>query len=304
MDIGFLNGIYYVKTESMLNEDDFNALKRLDKTLFFKYLKTRHYGYRSKYSFLEEIIVQEMINVKEELNALTKSNVLANIIYASHDIANIKIVYKSVKYDMPIATYDRVGSLSIELLIQFFKHDNERLLPNELKPLFASIKKIESPHTQIVLQEIEKKVYDFYEESIKNKKIYKPLYKYLKLQKVIKNLKTLLKLRTKEASIESFQQAILEEDVIGRVAWLDLFEYNHNDFMNKLFVLFDEEIVGGVQDFITTDNPKYLNEVLSNYLSEKLKVFSYDYETVGPIIYYLYLKEIEMMKVRALYYDK
>lgn len=302
MDINFLNGIYYIKAESLLGEDDFNALKRFDKNLFLKYLKTRNFGYRSKYSFLEEVVVQEVINVKEELLSLTQDAFLKDAIYCEHDITNIKMAYKSVKYNIPMATYDRIGSLSVEALLEFFKNGNDKLIPEYLRNLLSSFK--ESDDTKEYMQEIERKCYDFYEEQAKKKKIYRPMYTYLQLQKVAKNVQTLLKLRIRQADLETFKDAILIEEQIGINNWYELYELSDQELIDKIYILFDEKMASGVEDFIKTRDPNYFNDVLIQYLEMNLKVLSYDYDSVGPIIYYLFLKNLEIMKVRTLYYDK
>lgn len=305
MDLGFLNGLYYIKTESMLNEDDYNALKRLQKSFFFKYLKTRNYGYGSTYLTLDNVIKFEKKNLKESIITDMSDDFLINVFNILHDIIGIKMVYKAVKYDLELQLYSSLSSLNKESLIQFFKYGNDKLLPIELKPLFNEISKINSDDDHYVLEMIDKLTFKHYESLVLNKgKKYRPLYEYLQYQKVILNAKNFLKFRIYETDIDNFKYTMLEEKIVGIDKWEDMYQSNLTTSVERMDIYFNQRVADAFKESVELMDGSKFNEALEDYLTDKLKTLSYLDNTIGPILYYVYLKEIEALKVRGLYYDK
>ncbi|VEU80141.1 V-type ATPase subunit [Haploplasma axanthum] len=304
MDINFLNGVYNVKVDSMLSDDDFNTLKRLEKSLFFKYLKTKDYGFGSKYHSLDEIIAQEIINTKLELESYTDEKIISFVFYLEHDLTNIKIVFKELKYNVVSTMYDNVGNFPNEALHQFFKYDNKALLPNEVYELFDRIKLIDSKNIQETLQNIEKCVYDFYDEYLNKKKTYYPLKAYLEYDKVVSNLKTLLRLRNRNTSLNDFKDALLNESIVGIDNWVNAYELPEREMVNKLSMYFDDFVIDGINDFLKNNDANELEYVFLDYYDEKLKELTYDDNSIAAILYYLHLKRVETFKLREMYYEK
>ncbi|HHT55470.1 MAG TPA: V-type ATPase subunit [Acholeplasma sp.] len=304
MDLNFLNGIYYVKTENMLNEDDFNALKRLDEKLFIRYLRTKSYGFNSGYLNIESIIEQEFLNVKEELDKITKSNFITDIFYLEEDLTNMKIVYKEVFYKVKSNTFSKMGRFSKEALEQFFKYGNMKLLPKEYEEMFKEINKIKEEDLQDYLQELERVVFNFYTNFSKSNKKYQVFFNYLEYKKVMDNLKTFLKFKNRNESIEKLKKALLDEEIVGRAVWIDLYNEYNNTILNKLATYFNEGIVAASDEFLNKGNNTDLRKETLNYKTELLKLTSYNNETYAPILYYLHLKQLESYKVRELYYAK
>ena len=307
MELGFLNSVYYVKTESLLSDDDFNALKRLEKSLFFRYLKTKDYGYGSKYEELDEIIAQELINTQNEINKILDDTLLTDSFYILHNITNIKIVYKSIKYDTEITNFDNVSSFNKEAIFQALKYQNYKLLPENVIPLFEAINKIDSSNIQFALQEIELLTYRFYEDLInqsKYKKQYRALIDYIELEKTISNLTTFLRLRKRNEKISKLEKSLFENKFITKDVWLEIYNKNDRDVINKLHIYFNEELTNAIRVFLDNNDTNKLDQAITKYQTEQIKILSYDDNTVGPIVYYLYLKQLETLKVRKLYYAK
>ncbi|MDY0277640.1 MAG: V-type ATPase subunit [Acholeplasma sp.] len=307
MDLGFLNGVYYVKTESMLNEDDFNTLKRLEKNLFFKYLKTRDYGFGSKYVSLDKIIEQELLNVRTEVEGFIDNKLLTNVFYLKTDLTNIKIVYKSVRYDTEIRSFDESGSFSKDALVQAFKYNNTNFIPIEIKPLIEKLIKINDFDTKISLQQIERTTYETYLELIsklKDKALKKILHDYLKWSITIQNLETFLKIKVQSGSIERLQEALIEDEIISVNTWGHLIDSSNKEVLEKLYVHFNKDVVTAIEDFLSTLDYSEVEKEMTQFFLEVIKKNSYDSNTYGPVIYYLYLKELEALKVRRMYYGK
>lgn len=304
MDLNFLNGIYYVKTENMLNEDDFNALKRLDEKLFLRYLRTKSYGFNSGYLNIDSIIEQEFLNIKKELDEITNSNIISDIFYLEEDLTNMKIVYKEVFYKAKSSNFSKLGRFSREALEQFFKYGNLKLLPKEYELMFKEINSIKEEDLQEYLQELERVVFNFYTNYVKSNKKYKVFYNYLEYKKVVDNLKTFLKFKNRNESINKLEKALLDEEIVGRAVWIDLYNEYNNAILNKLAVYFNEEIIDAAEDFLNNSSNADLRKETLGYKTAVLREKSYDSETYAPILYYLHLKQLESYKVRELYYAK
>lgn len=305
MDVTFLNGIYHVKTESMLKEDDFNSLKRLGKSLFFRYLKTKDYGLNSNYESIDKIIEKELLNVKEELDGTTEDNLITDVFYLDNDLTNMKIVFKEISEGVKATNYNNLSRFSKPALTEFFKHGNLKLFESEHQNLFIAINKIDlSLELQDYLQALEKVTYNYYSDITKNNKKYYPLYLYLENKKVINNLITFLKFKNRKEPIDKLLNALLVEDIIGIDVWKDLYLKYKQEVFNKLLIYFNERIILAIDEFLNKGAIDDLTYELAAYLEDKIKMLSYDDNTIAPIIYYLHLKEQEALKVREYYYAK
>src|SRR5690554_493441 len=288
----------------MLNEDDFNALKRLDEKMFLRYLRTKSYGFNSGYINIDTIIEQEFLNVKKELDEITNSNIISDIFYLEEDLTNMKIVYKEVFYNAKANNFSKMGRFSKEALEQFFKYGNLKLLPKEYEEMFKEINGIFEEDLQDYLQELERVVFNFYTNYVKSNKKYKVFYNYLEYKKVVGNLKTFLKFKNRNESINKLKKALLDEEIVGRAVWIDLYNEYNNTILNKLATYFNERIVDAAEDFLLNGNNEGLRRETLDYKTDVLREKSYDSETYAPILYYLHLKQIESYKVRELYYAK
>lgn len=307
MELGFLNGVYYIKSESLLSDDDYNALKRLERSLFFKYLKTKDYGYGSKYDSLDNIISKEMSNVIEELIKNSRETLITDVFFVNHNLTNMKIIYKSINFDLPVNNFDLVGSFSKEALEQFFKYNNDKLISEYARPLFNQISKIKKSDIRQELQEMERLTYDFYEQLIindKNSKIYKPLYDYFNFQKGLSNLTTFLRLKIRNEDINKLREGLIEENFIGSAVFLEIFEKSNKEIITKLGLYLNTELIDAIENLLNNYELKKFKLAVYKFQKEYIKTLSYDASKVGPIVYFLFLKELETLKVRELYYAK
>lgn len=304
MDLNFLNGIYYVKTENMLKEDDFNTLKRLGRPLFFKYLKTKDYGFNSGYLTIDNIIEKELLNTKIELDLTARNNLITDVFYVDNDLTNMKIVYKEIHEGIKSNNFTELSRFEKEALEQFFKYGNLKVLPSEHKELFKSINKIPRDlKLQNYLQELEKVTYNYYTKLTKSKKGYHVLFKYLELKKVINNLLTFIKFKNRDESLEKLKDALLEESIVGIEEFSLMYLNSNNDILNKLLIYFPNHLTEAIHDYIKTLDTEELDLSISLYLTDEIKSLSYNSDTLGPILYYLHLKELEALRVREFYYE-
>jgi len=305
MDINFLNGIYSVKTDLILSDDDYNTLKKIDKSLFFKYLKTKDYGFKSNYKKFDNLIESEIASVKLELSSFEKMDLLMAIFYIEHDLINIKIVYKNVKYNIENNHFDVLGNLKFDAIFQAFKNDNFGLLPEFIRKLFMKFNEIKPSNIQNELQEIEKLTYDFYTNYLRAKKddFSKMLLEFFEYEKAISNLRTFLRLRKRKLESQNLKNALLNENIVGISNWVDAYDLGDYQFIDKISSYFSLYLIDAVSIFLKNNNAYLLEKTLLKYLSEKTLELSYA-ETGGIILHYLHLKKEESFMLRELYYEK
>ena len=305
MDLEFLNGIYHVKTGNILTEDDFNTLKRLGRPMFFRYLRTKDYGHNSGYESIEKIIETELCNVRVELDQTANDNLISDIFFMENDLTNMKIIYKEVATGIKGSNFSRLRRFDQDALYEFFKYGNYKMLPKEHEELFKAINLIPLDYEiQDYLQALEKVTFNYYTKLAKSKKVYKALVEYLELKKGINNLLTLLKFKYKKANIDLFSNALLEETYVGKDIWLAIYESSNRVILDKLSLYFNVQLTEAISNYIDNHDIEEFRIELSKYVYENIKYLSYNSNTIGPIIYYLYLKEIESLKVRELYYEE
>src|SRR5690554_6015314 len=297
----FLNGVYQAKMSNLLSKDTFENLKALSGNAFLNYLKELSFGANSNYEHLEDVFKYENKALKTEVNSLSETNIFSDIFYLKNDLTNIKIVYKSIYYDVLIDDYDQNSKFSIDALTEFFKRDNDALIKDSDLEVLKTIKNIKANSLKKSLEEIEKTYYLHYLN--KAKAFDKSLYNYLAFKVVINNLLVFLKLKARNASLDLLKSLLLPEDFIGIDMWLELFVANEQQITNFFTNNFYGQLLPGISEYFDNGSVKLIKENLNNYFKNLLLELSYDNNTLGSVTYYLYLKEVEINNVRRSYYE-
>jgi len=297
----FLNGVYQAKMSNLLSKDTFENLKALSGNAFLNYLKELSFGANSNYEHLEDVFKYENKALKTEVNSLSETNIFSDIFYLKNDLTNIKIVYKSIYYDVLIDDYDQNSKFSIDALTEFFKRDNDALIKDSDLEVLKTIKNIKANSLKKSLEEIEKTYYLHYLN--KAKAFDKSLYNYLAFKVVINNLLVFLKLKDRNASLDLLKSLLLPEDFVGIDMWLELFVANEQQITNFFTNNFYGQLLPGISEYFDNGSVKLIKENLNNYFKNLLLELSYDNNTLGSVTYYLYLKEVEINNVRRSYYE-
>lgn len=297
----FLNGVYQAKMSNLLSKDTFENLKALSGNAFLNYLKELSFGANSNYEHLEDVFKYENKALKTEVNSLSETNIFSDIFYLKNDLTNIKIVYKSIYYDVLIDDYDQNSKFSIDALTEFFKRDNDALIKDSDLEVLKTIKNIKANSLKKSLEEIEKTYYLHYLN--KAKAFDKSLYNYLAFKVVINNLLVFLKLKARNASLDLLKSLLLPEDFVGIDMWLELFVANEQQITNFFTNNFYGQLLPGISEYFDNGSVKLIKENLNNYFKNLLLELSYDNNTLGSVTYYLYLKEVEINNVRRSYYE-
>lgn len=302
MNLKYLNGIYQAKTTSLLSDDEFNALENLDNKDFFKYLKNKNYGINSDYENIDSLLEKEAIQVRKELDQLTESNLIGDVLFLNNDLNNFKIVYKSNKYDMPIENYDQVSRYSKESLVQYVKFDNKNLInDNDLK-LLERVYNVSESNIKEELQTLEKNAYNYFYDKIKRK--YKPLVEYIEIKNFINNLMTFLKLRTRKVGISQLNNALLHQSIFPIKEWEALYDESDEKILDKISLQYYGKLTEAVKNYFDNNDASLLDESADLVISELVQNLSYNHNDIGPIISYIYLKQKEIDKLRRLYYAR
>lgn len=297
----FLNGVYQAKMSNLLSKDTFENLKALSGNAFLNYLKELSFGANSNYEHLEDVFKYENKALKTEVNSLSETNIFSDIFYLKNDLTNIKIVYKSIYYDVLIDDFDQNSKFSVDALTEFFKRDNDALIKDSDLEVLKTIKNIKANSLKKSLEEIEKTYYLHYLN--KAKAFDKSLYNYLAFKVVINNLLVFLKLKARNASLDLLKSLLLPEDFVGIDMWLELFVANEQQITNYFTNNFYGQLLPGISEYFDNGSVKLIKENLNNYFKNLLLELSYDNNTLGSVTYYLYLKEVEINNVRRSYYE-
>lgn len=297
----FLNGVYQAKMSNLLSKDTFENLKALSGNAFLNYLKELSFGANSNYEHLEDVFKYENKALKTEVNSLSETNIFSDIFYLKNDLTNIKIVYKSIYYDVLIDDFDQNSKFSVDALTEFFKRDNDALIKDSDLEVLKTIKNIKANSLKKSLEEIEKTYYLHYLN--KAKAFDKSLYNYLAFKVVINNLLVFLKLKARNASLDLLKSLLLPEDFVGIDMWLELFVANEQQITNFFTNNFYGQLLPGISEYFDNGSVKLIKENLNNYFKNLLLELSYDNNTLGSVTYYLYLKEVEINNVRRSYYE-
>lgn len=297
----FLNGVYQAKMNTLISKDTYESLRNLKGEAFLQHLKELSFGANSRYLNIEDVFNYENKTVKEEINTLSESTIFSDIFYLKNDLTNIKIVYKSIYYDIEIDNFDYNSKFSKEALVEFFKRDNNALLKEKDLEILTKIKNINEKTLKKSLEVIEKTYYTYYLK--KAQEFDNSLYTYLDYQIFVNNLLIFLKLRARNSNKEQFKELLLEESFVGINKWLDLFELNDSEIINYFSIIFLGKLANGINTYFKDGNLKVLKKDLNLYFKNLLLELSYDNNSFGSVTYFLYAKEAEIKTLRRLYYD-
>lgn len=297
----YLNGIYKAKSSDLISLDSFDNLKKLNGEEFIDYLKEISYVSGDNKFTIEDSFAYQANNLKDEINQLSNNKLFSNIFYLNNDLTNIKIAYKSTKFDIPVESVDHLSKYSLEALIEFFKHDNKSLIEEDDLEILSLIKDINEVSMKKSLEKLEKLYFEYYYNQVKN--FDNSLKLYLEYKMFVNNLKLFLKLKHRNSNIELLKELLMVESFINIDQWLELFESTNDQVISYFNNNFYGKLKDGVASYFNERTLSLLNENLNEYLDELLLNTSFNSKELGSVTYYMYLKELEMKKLRRLYYE-
>lgn len=297
----YLNGIYQAKSSSIYDDDIFDNLRQLNNEQLFEYLKNDNYGIGSDYNNIDSVIYQELINIRKELESLSGTKLLGDIFYMNSDLINIKIVIKSLEYDLPIENFDPLSKFKIDALVEFFKNGNKSLIQEEDLKILTILSELESVNIKQQLEMIEKTYFDYYYNLVKNK--FPELLVYLDTNNFSRNLLNFIKVRNRNGSKEELESLLLEQSVFDKNNFLDLLNDSNDDVVKTLELYYDGKLVNGLTEFFNGGTLNKLEEAINEVTKDIMQNLNYNHQTLGPVYYYLYLKNYEANKIRGVYYE-
>lgn len=302
MNKTFLNGFYQAKTTNLIPFDSYFNLNKLQGKEFLEYLKNNNIGLGSTYANIDEVLNQDLLNVREELNSLTKLSIFGNVFFMDHDLTNFKIIYKSIKYDLAIDELDLVGKFRGEELIQFFKYDNNLLIDQEDLKVLILIKDNLTGNIKVDLELIESIYYNYYYNLVKED--YPSLEAFLGYKRFVNNLNLLFKFRLKDESLLNFSNLLLAEKHVDKDTWINLYTKTEEEIISYFELKFYGKLVPGIKKYFSdktlTELIKNINEVNDDIITK----ISFDKNNLGSLVSYIHLKLKENNSLRWSYYEK
>lgn len=302
MNKRYLSGIYQARSANILSVEVIDNLKKLNKNELLEYLKNDNYATGSKFNNIEEVLSQELINTRNEINTLTESNILGDIFYYKHDLTNVKIVYKSLVYNLEVKDSDLLGKYSIEDLTEFFKHDNNSFISNSTDlELLTQVKELEKSSIKNDLEAIELIYHNYYYDIVT--KTFPELSIYFDTVNFINNLNNFLKIYSRNKDEEVLKQLLQKQTIFDNSDWLELLKVSEELIIEKLSLYYDGVLVEGLKEFFESNKIIKLNEGYTKILDNIMNNLSYDHNGIGSVYYYLHLKNNEIKTIRGLYYE-
>lgn len=294
----YLGGIYQAKHENLIEK---SHIDNLDQSELLAYLKNINYGNGSNGHLLSNILDYELKNVREELNSLSNSNLIGDIFFMKEDLLNIKIVYKSIYYNTLIEDYSIVSRFDVSGLEEFFKRGNDSFISSNDLEIFLKLKDITGDSLKERLEKIEKLYYTHIYNLTKNN--LPELIEYIDAHNFNNNLLTFLKLRNRNDSKEYLKELLLKQDLLDNSFFIDMFDKSNEQIMEVLSTVYYGRLKEGLEHFFLTKNTNMLEKTLNESLTNVALNLSYNLNSVGPVIYYLHLKQNEVKDIRWLYYE-
>lgn len=294
----YLNGIYQSKRNELI---EIEQIKNLNKQELLEHLKNLNYGQGATYLSIDQVLAYEMKNVRTELENLSQDNILGDMFFFKDDLANLKIVFKSIFYDVKIDEYNIVSKYSKDDLIEFFLNSNDLFIKAEDLEIMLEIKSVVGETIKDKLENIEKLYFNYVYSQVKKK--LPALIDYFKTINFNQNLLTFLKLRKRGEEKEVLKDLLLPQNNFPESYWLELFDLPNEQLVEKLNATYFGKLKEGLEHFFITNNTNVLEKILTEILTEDSFRLSYKINTLGPVLNYLNLKVNEVNNIRRLYYE-
>ncbi len=303
-DYLYINAAIKAKTTQIFNQKQYQILKDTNKEDYIKVLNDLAYGLTVTKS-IDEIAIQENEKILKDLKMwLDFDDIFLKCYLFTHDLINIKIMYKSRVFNVPLNNeFDNLGNYSHEFLYAaIFNKDYTYV--NEDKELFEIIEsKIDNldPKELSDMITIELYAYLYQKYFINKNDIFENFYK---LTATLKNILVLFRSIRLNESLENFMSSLL------KYSYFDL------DVLKDVFLKKDFQILKGLDKYLPMSFELIFKNLEENYkisdienlcnkvLLDNLKIYNCDVDYVGPLIVYVMNKKFEMKNVKMLYFDK
>jgi V/A-type H+-transporting ATPase subunit C len=230
-----------------------------------------------------------------------------NLLRLRYDFLNLKAAYKAKYYGESAETaLSDLGVVDKEQLLQIVEQDDFNRLPLGLADIVAQVidRLGPEPEGAAVDMMFDKVGYGFlYQEALRNKLFFlQGLFKqYIDLT----NLKIWLRLKKREADRRLLEESLLDNGLIEKPRWLDLYELGANELSGKLaHTPYAKLIAEGVPRYQQQGTVTHLERLIDNYLLEYVKQARLTSMGPEPLIAYIWAKENEVKILRNILVGK
>lgn len=298
MNKTYLNGIYQAKHNDLINIEDIKSLKR---EKLIDYLKNLNYGNNSNFNNISKALDSELKKIREELNSLSGTNLLGDIFFFEEDLLNIKIVLKSIYYNVSIEDYSIISRFEIDSLYEFFKNNNDSFININDLDLFIKIRDIKGETFKDTLELVEAYYFNYIHNLVNIN--FPELINYIEAKSFNQNLLTFLKLRNRNDNVLNLEKLLIPQNVFPNSSLIDLFEKSDEQIINELNIVSYSKLEEGLTHFFHTKNVNMLENAFNEALTNISLNNNYNLNSIGPVIYFLHLKKNEVNNIRWLYYE-
>lgn len=295
----FANGYFKAKSTEILNKDDYSALKKLDEERFFGYLNDQGFGLHEDINQLYESNLKKL---KDDLNQTLENNPLIKVFYYDIDALNLKFLYKTHYFNSETKDHvSKLGNIKPQYLINALKHADYSGLNDDEKVIFETLAKYHNLTPKESSDIIDQLFLDLkFNVCYMNKE----LTEYLKVFVTLKNILTIIRAKQIHLSADLMIKSILNGGLFDKNKALELYNGSFEVFLQYVSTLYIGKLDEALNQYKQNEDLEDFELLLDNAFYEILRDYTYQSDTVGPIMMYVFLKEKELENIRVLYFDR
>lgn len=294
----FANGYFKAKSTTILNKDDYMTLKKLDEERFFAYLNDKGFGLHDD---INKLCDSNLKQLKDDLNQTLENDPLIKIFFYDIDALNLKLIYKAHYCNSQIDNHvSKLGNIKPQYLMNALIHADYNGLNNDEKLIFETLAKYNNLTPKQASDLIDQLFLDL---KFKVASGNKTVTEYLTVSVTLKNILTILRSKQILLPTELMISSILNQGLIDKSRAIELYQSNFEIFYQYVTRLYIGKLDRALQAYKHHHDLEELEILLSQAQYEILRNYTFDSDTFGPIMMYVFLKEKELENIRVVYGD-
>lgn len=294
----YANGLFKAKSSKLLNQQQLESLIKTNDERFFELL--RNYGFGINES-VEELYVNEIRNLKQELDQALKNEKKMKVFFYPFDLLNTKLIYKQINNNIEAESfYLDIGNIGPNKIYQALKYNNYEDL-NDDESIFTEINKIDEEDYLLINYEIDKIFINKMQQITKHNKA---LNDYVNYKLDLTNILSVIRVKTLNLDKDILNHVIHESNNISKDSLFDLYDKTLDEIEKYMVNLGYFGASRSVNLYKRDLNLENLEANFEVNLYELLIDYSFETSGLGYIMSYVYLKLMELKNIKIVYYNR
>ena len=302
-DYTFANALLATKSASLLSNHQFRELKSTDDAMYLLKLQSFGYAPGEKEQNVDEVVKNEVIKLKEELMSILPNDDLPLFFFTKYDLTNIRSFFKNKFLRTEIESFEDAGYLTYKDLELSILKDNYYGVMAPYKELFSHFFQSSYEDSFTLVNEIQRVFQGLLSEAISKRKDI-VLKTYFVISTDINNLLTLLRINKMQMDIVILENNLLDYGSIPVKEIALLHNASSRDIITRYSSLYLTRFVEPLEHYFSDGDFVKLEHALLKILLEELEPYQVDIKSTASIIAYVVRKQIEIVDIRRLYFDR